>query len=81
MIYAARSSAFIPCVSQRPIVESRVTERGRRFFHGIFSAVLTLNEKQAEREIASYLEGTGGRFTDGMERRISDRLITGSWHQ
>jgi hypothetical protein len=81
MTYAARPSAFIPCVSQRPVVEGHITERGRRFFHGIVSAVLTLNKKLAEREIASYLEGTGGRFTDGIERRISDRLITGRWHQ
>jgi len=31
--------------------------------------------RQAEREIAVYLELNGGRFTDQMERRILDRVI------
>ena len=38
-------------------------------------------QRQAERAVAAYLETTGGRFTDDIERRVSERLITGVWRR
>ncbi len=31
--------------------------------------------RQAEREVAKYIEGRGGRMTDDLERRIERRFI------
>jgi hypothetical protein len=31
--------------------------------------------------IEAYLDRTGGRFTDEIERRITMRLISGDWHR
>ncbi|MFI5014957.1 MAG: hypothetical protein ACHQAY_21695 [Hyphomicrobiales bacterium] len=42
----------------------------KRLHHAIVQARL----RQAEREIAVYLEAHGGRFTDQLERRILDRV-------
>jgi len=38
-------------------------------------------QRQAERAVAAYLETTGGRFTDDIERRVTERLITGEWRR
>jgi hypothetical protein len=47
----------------------------------IYDAVFESRQKQAERMIAAYLERTGGRFTDDIERRLTDRLISGDWRR
>jgi hypothetical protein len=44
------------------------------FWKRMLAAVARSRTRQVEREIASYLELNGGRFTDQMERRILDRV-------
>jgi hypothetical protein len=44
----------------------------RRFFDGLMAARL----RQAEREIAKYVDGNGGRFTDETEREIERRFLS-----
>jgi len=49
----------------------------RRFYEAVFKS----RQTQAERVVAAYLESTGGRFTDDIERRITERLVTGEWRR
>ena len=78
MTYVARPNEFIPSSHGRPA--DRVARRPgllRRFY----AAMVRSRQTQAERVVAAYLESTGGRFTDDIERRITERLITGEWRR
>jgi hypothetical protein len=44
----------------------------RRLLDGLMAARM----RQAEREIAIFLEGNGGRFTDEAEREIERRFLS-----
>ncbi len=80
MTYAARPSDFKPCHS-RP-TPLREGARGRPgLMRRIYDAVFESREKQAERVVVAYLERAGGRFTDDIERRITERLIHGEWRR
>ena len=46
------------------------------FFNWLFSAMMAARTRQAEREIALYLRGTGGKFTDEAEREIERRFLS-----
>jgi hypothetical protein len=75
MTYAARPSEFVPCRQTQPA--DRGSRRG--LLRRIYDAIFQSREKQAERAIVAYLESTGGRFTDSIERRITERLVSGNW--
>src|SRR5262245_14993272 len=75
MTYAARPSEFVP-YRECPAADHAVAKR-RGLLRRIYDAVLRSRQTQAERVVAAYLEHTGGRFTDDIERRITERLITG----
>jgi len=80
MTYAARPNEFVPCDHSRP--EDRGgTARRPGLLRRIYDAVLESRQKQAERVVANYLQGTGGRFTDDIERRVIERLISGEWRR
>ena len=79
MTYVARPSEFIPCGETRPA--DRGVARRPGLLRRIFDAVYRSRQTQAEREIVAYLQSTGGRFTDDIERRLTDRLITGKWRR
>jgi len=51
-----------------------IPERGllRRFIHTMMAS----RQRQVEREIARYLMGSGGKFTDGTEREIERRFLS-----
>ena len=40
----------------------------------LLDAVVASPQQQIQHEIARYLESTGGRFTDSIEREIEERL-------
>jgi hypothetical protein len=42
----------------------------------LLDAIEQSNMQRAEREIAHYLSGRGGRFTDEAEREIERRFLT-----
>ncbi len=42
----------------------------------IYATVAAARMRQAEREIARYLYGTGGKFTDEAEREIERRFLS-----
>ena len=47
----------------------------RNLFLRILDAIEQSNMRRAEREIARYLRGTGGKFTDEHEREIERRFL------
>lgn len=79
MTYAARPHEFIDCRAKEGHPPAAVHRHG--WLRRIYDAVFESREKQAERAIAAYLETTGGRFTDSIERRITERLISGDWRR
>ena len=76
MTYAAHPREFVACASATP---ARPVARRRGVLARIFDAVFESRMKHAERDIARYLERTGGRMTDDLERRMTQRLLTGDW--
>ncbi len=80
MTYIARPNEFIRCGENRSAGGARAIRR-RGLLRRIYEAMSWSREKQAERAVAAYLEGLGGRFTDEIERRITERLVTGQWRR
>ena len=80
MTYAARPSEFVPCLGQHAAAGRGAAKRPG-ILRRLLEAVYISRQKQAEREVVRYLEGTGGRFTDDIDRRITERLVTGQWRR
>ena len=49
----------------------------RGLLRRLFDAMAASRQREAEREIAFYLQRTGGKFTDAVEREI-DRCVSKS---
>jgi hypothetical protein len=81
MTYLARPDEFIPCGESRPGGREAGAARRPGLFRRIYDALERSRQKQAERVVAAYLETTGGRFTDEIERRVTERLIFGEWRR
>ena len=47
------------------------------FFARFLAAMMASRQRQAEREIASYLERNGGKLTDTAEREIERLFLSG----
>ena len=53
----------------------RAKQRSRAgLLRGLLDVLVTSPQQQTEREIARYLESTGGKLTDTVERDIEERL-------
>ena len=50
----------------------------RGFFARLMDAMMTARMRQAEREIALYVDRNGGKFTDEAEREIARRFLSSS---
>ena len=81
MACIARPSEFIACGESRPAHRGGGVARRPALLRRIFNAVYRSRQTQAEREVVAYLESTGGRFTDDIERRLTDRLVSGNWRR
>jgi hypothetical protein len=81
MSYIARPNEFIPSREGRPADCTGAVVRRPGLLRRIYDALHRSRQKQAERVVAAYLESTGGRFTDEIERRVTERLITGEWRR
>jgi hypothetical protein len=46
----------------------------------VFEAIRRSRERHANRDIEDFVARSGGRLTDGMEREMSDRFLTGRAH-
>jgi hypothetical protein len=55
---------------------ARVSSRapGRSIWRRLLDAIVVARQHHAEREVRRYLEGTGGKFTDTVEREIEERM-------
>jgi hypothetical protein len=68
-------------LARTPDFTIRGASRGIRQFRRLrrlFDSFLRSRQRRAEREIAIYLGITTGRITDEVERRMSERLMSGS---
>jgi hypothetical protein len=81
MSYAARPREFVPCYGATRTAARSIAAPRPGVLRRLFDAVFESRQKQAEREVASYLARTGGRITDDIERRITDRLVIGHWRR
>ncbi len=81
MTCLARPNEFLPSPKGRPADRAGGVGRRPGLLRRIYEAMHRSRQTQAERAIAAYLESTGGRFTDEIERRISERLISGEWRR
>jgi hypothetical protein len=81
MTYAARPHEFANCSGHERPAHPAVAARRRGWLRRIYDAVFESREKQAERVAAAYLERTGGCFTDDIERRLIERLVSGDWRR
>ena len=50
--------------------------KGPSFFARLLAAMMVSRQRDAEREIARYLAGSGGKFTDDTEREIERRFLS-----
>jgi hypothetical protein len=79
MAYAFSPSDFISHARSEPgcgrIARGMKQSLPRRVIQRIFAG----RQAQADRDISRYLERTGGRLTDDVERRITRHLMTGDW--
>lgn len=54
---------------------ARVSSRApRSIWRRLLDAIVEARQHHAEREVRRYLEGTGCKFTDAVEREIEERL-------
>lgn len=68
--------AYVPAViASHELTHRTAAAPGRGLGRRIFEAILAARQRQAEREIAFYLEGVGGKFTDDVEREIESRFL------
>ena len=52
----------------------------RTLFGQLMKAMMVARSRAAEREIARYLRGAGGKFTDEAEREIERRFLSNQAH-
>jgi hypothetical protein len=74
--------AYAPsALAPRDLAYTRTPARqGHGLFARLFAAMIESRRRQADREIARFLAGTGGKFTDEAEREIERRFLSGQSH-
>ena len=80
MSYAPRPNEFIPYLPERIAAKRRAEAKRRGILRRIFDAIVESRQKHAERELARFVERTGGRLTDDIERRMTEHLTRGDWN-
>ncbi len=78
MTYAAHPTDF-PQYQGDARTRHEATPRKPGILQRLFRAVYASRQTEADRQIASFLARSGGRFTDAMERELSERVATGDW--
>jgi hypothetical protein len=53
-------------------------QKSRGLFSRLLAAMMVSRQREAEREIARYIAGSGGKFTDETEREIERRFLSQS---
>ena len=80
MTYAAHHEEILrSCNHKRTAARTAVAKRGG-IWRRIFDAISESRRRHADREVAAFIERSGGRMTDNIEFQISQRLMTGDWN-
>ncbi len=65
-------------IDTRNIVISQPAARRPGLMRRLLDGLMAARMRQAEREIARFVENNGGRFTDETEREIERRFLSAS---
>jgi hypothetical protein len=74
MVYAPSTFAPRELAFTRTSQTSKPTRRGP--LRWLVDAMMASRRRQAERDIARYVAGSGGKFTDEVEREIERRFLS-----
>lgn len=77
MTQVAHPVHFIEAGTLRSVAAAAV-KPVQRLFSRFYDAAMEANQRKAERDIARFVS-TRGRFTDSLERDISDLMLGDGW--
>jgi hypothetical protein len=80
MSCATHHGEILPRLNHQPAAASTAVAKRGGIWRRIFDAVYESRRRHADREVAAFIERSGGRMTDNIEFQISQRLITGDWN-
>jgi hypothetical protein len=80
MTYAAHHEEIVRSCNHNPAVARTAVAKRGGIWRRIFDAVYESRRRHADREVAAFIERSGGRMTDNIEFQISQRLMTGDWN-
>lgn len=69
--------AYVPCCRDLTAAAPQPSAPRSGLLRRLWNALHESRERAAEREIERFVESSGGRLTDDIERRIAQRLIGG----
>lgn len=78
MSYTTSANELAFTATYAPVKVATKVAPQRGFFGRLMDAMMAARMRQAEREIALYLDHTGGKFTDEAEREIERRFLGAS---
>ncbi len=80
MSYAAHDRDLTPCFGQKISTSDKDIASRPGVLRRVLNRMLDGRQRQADREIARFLNRSGGRLTDEMEREMTQRLFRGNWN-
>jgi hypothetical protein len=80
MSCATHHGAILPRSHDNPAAARTAVAHRGGIWRRIFDAVYESRRRHADREVAAFIERSGGRMTDNIEFQISQRLLTGDWN-
>jgi hypothetical protein len=80
MSYAAHNRDFMPVFAGGACGGSKSVANRPGVVRRILNRIFEWRQQQADREIARFVDRAGGRFTDEMEREMTQRLLRGNWN-
>lgn len=80
MSYAAHHKDFGSLVTNQTAPNIEAVEEKPGILRRIFNAFMELRQRDIDRQVARFVASrSGGTLTDGLEREISQRLLTSNW--
>ena len=77
MSCATHHGKILPRLNHQLVAASTAVAKRRGIWRRIFDAVYESRRRHADREVAAFIDRSGGRMTDNIEFQISQRLMTG----
>ena len=78
MAHAAHPSDF-PQYHDNIVVQQAEPRPG--ILQRLYRALRAYRQREADRQVASFIARSGGRFTDSLERELSERMFSGDWQR